>query len=272
MKFQVATDSLYLTISDDRAVFGRRDRSDTPHVTLLWETQSGELDLHMKWEDGRADPYEPLLRVQKQLLLTELAETLGPEAEALVDFWRNESRAYRPGWLRRNGFWVTWIQNDQVIDHLREHVPRRKQKYRLDMERLVSHPVIGKLVDGNVYDPSVLHVLPAMKEAGMIGDDPIQVYAYRIGAPTPRALHLTFHHRKGRFGHWRGVPMSAFTNRVEAMARRISEPSLAFATPIAQRIHDALYLDELAPQRWDASEVRLLSHMECGAGRSDEPA
>ena len=66
--------------------------------------------------------------------------------------------------------------------------------------------------------------------------------------------------------------MSAFTNRVEAMARRISEPSLAFATPIAQRIHDALYLDELAPQRWDASEVRLLSHMECGAGRSDEPA
>lgn len=48
MPVAIATESLFLTVSDDRAVLGRRGRADTPHLTLLWGTRSGELELHLK--------------------------------------------------------------------------------------------------------------------------------------------------------------------------------------------------------------------------------
>lgn len=259
MPFAIATESLFLTVSDDRAVLGRRDRTDTPHLTLLWGTRSGELDLHLKWEDARAEPYEPLFKIDKEKLAASVAAVFGPEAEAMVAFWRERTRAYRPGWLRRNGYVVTWLPHDRLLAHVREQVPRRKRKYRLDFPRLVSPEVMGGLALDNIYDPEILHVLPVMKAAGEIAEEPIQVYAQRLSERSSGTIHLSYHPWEGRAGRWVGVPMSAFTHRMEAMSRRIVAPASGLVTPIMHRIHDALHLGELGAQRWDAAKLEIVA-------------
>jgi hypothetical protein len=259
MPFAIATEALFLELRDDRAVLGRRDRTDTPHLTLLWGTRSGELDLHLKWEDGRPEPYEPLFKIDKETLAGALAGAVGPEVGAMVAFWRDGTRAYRPGWLRRNGYVVTWLPPDTVMTHLREEIPRRKRKYRLDFPRLVSAEVMGRLALGNVYDPEILHILPMMRAAGESKDVPIQVYAQRLSERSPRTIHLNFHPWEGQRGRWVGMALSAFTHRMEAMTRRIVAPANGAVTPIMHRIHDALHLSELGAERWDAARFDVRS-------------
>lgn len=79
-----------------------------------------------------------MFRIDKGKLAASAAAVFGLEAEAIVTFWRERTRAYRPGRLRRNGYVVTWLPHERLLAHVREQIPRRKRKYRLDFPRLVS--------------------------------------------------------------------------------------------------------------------------------------
>lgn len=274
MLFAIATKSLFLEVRDDRLVLGRRDRPESPHVTLLWGTRSGELDLHLKWQNGRPEPYESLFKVDKGDLGRALAQAFGPEAKGMVEAWGRRSRAYRPGWLRRNGYWIVWLPGAALRDQLKQHVSFRKRKYRLDFQRIVSPEVMGGLAMDNLYDPEILHLLPQLKAAGEIEEEPMQVFAQRLDARRDGLIHLAFHPSGGKRGRWVGARMAAFRAHLEGMTRRVMAPAAVAVAPAMQRIHDVLHLGELGAQRWDVAtyEGAAISAVTATSAEADAPA
>jgi hypothetical protein len=240
-----ATDTIFRTLSHDRLVIGRRDRTDTPHLTVLWGTRSGELDIHLKWEDGRAEPYESLFRQDKMALLAQAVVTMQSHWPDLAAQWKDSPRTYRPGWLRRNGYLVCWVPQEAVLERMKEAVPRRKGKYRLNTSQFLSSEGLGGLLMEHVYDPDLLKLLPQIMEGGLNNGRGLQVQALSISRRRRPPLVLTFHPQAGRKGRWMGLPMRpGFPSWMRPLVEALL-PALPRFAPLYLRIFEALHLDEL---------------------------
>lgn len=245
MRLPVATEFTRWHLTDRMLTFGRRDRPDLPHVTILWGTASGEFDIHLKWEDGRDEPYESVARLPMDSVSRVFDETWTAPWMDVVQWVIENSRTYRPGWLRKNGYVIFWVEPAEYLAWLQVQVPWRKRKYRLDLNRLASTEAVRELAEGRFYDPALLHVLPEMG-VEMPADHPLQVQAVCVGRRRPKPpLTLTWFPAVDRPGHWEGIPRGAFGHRVLRLYEHFFRNVGNAVLPVMDRIHEALELEEL---------------------------
>lgn len=223
--------------------FGRRDRSDLPHLTVLWGTLSGEFDVHLKWEDGRPEPYQSLAKVPATTLTRAFQTWLAPEVERLRRWLLTTERRFRPGWLARQGYRVFWVPHEDVIARLQELAPKRRKKHQVNLDHLLGPQGLPRLVAENLYDPRILHHLPTLAaERGSKKAHVLQVTA--LGARR-RGRLPTLYLLRGRRPGWRGWPWGALTRRVEATIEALLRRAEPVLTPLYTEVYEALRLDEL---------------------------
>ena len=192
----------------------RRGRSDLAHLTFAWKTRSGEVDVHLTYDhetsagNTRSKRYVPIFRMQSSDLET-WGEAANEAAAKIVEAsLRQVYKPYRPGWLGRNGYIVSVMQEHEVLAWLKGVVPKRRRKYRLDPERLTNlDKTMPDAFRENLYDPSILHLLPEMFDLDPLShSQKIAVMAHYVRRGVGRVrkqIHLGYRlGPSGEIGWW----------------------------------------------------------------------
>lgn len=170
--------SSYLQIGrQERKLFFMDSRYPSLHLTISWgtprgENVSGEIDIHLTREfSDNTKTYSSIAKFTKESIVNffgSLAPRFEAEFRALAEPFLRQVRPIRPGWLRRKGYLVFWIPEEEHTPWLMKFAQRcKKNKYR------VYPSVITKLnhaeeVRQNLYEPAVLHELAARGQRGWI--------------------------------------------------------------------------------------------------------
>ncbi|MFH0980413.1 MAG: hypothetical protein V2A79_02610 [Planctomycetota bacterium] len=154
-----------MTFDTGKLELYRAHRPELAHLTVLWKTKSGQIDVHLTYghEAAMSGPgpktHEALIQVYRDEL-----EALGTRANEVMQQFVLEQLAakyhrFRPGWLARNGYVVQVVAKKVVLDWLAGLAPKRRGKHRLDPETAFDLEQVPSEFLGEAYDPGVLHVL-----------------------------------------------------------------------------------------------------------------
>jgi len=151
---------LAFSLSDRMLVVSRKRPSASIHLTILWGTASGELDIHLKREPVAPgeDPYMPLVRISAERLACageHFNASFEPMALSMMAHWR----PVRPGWLERNDYGLTLIEREPPEELLRPFAPRRHHgKHQLTFAPLSDPQYAAKFADRHFF-ARILHIL-----------------------------------------------------------------------------------------------------------------
>jgi hypothetical protein len=125
--------SLLFTTTKRLIVIRRTDRKSTPHLCILLETDSGQIDLHLKYESERNDEtstYDPLIKFSRSTASQFIEDRLRAlEAQLFDSLWKIGRRT-RPGWLRRNGYLIALIDDEGFKSSVYRAAPKRETQSR----------------------------------------------------------------------------------------------------------------------------------------------
>ena len=248
IKRPVAFTNLYAHLRADKLVTGRRDerRTGTPHVTIMWGTASGEFDVHLKYADDR---YESLLRTNAERLFHPLIEPMKHFQADLEAFVRRCAKAYRPGWLGRNGYLIHWIPEPEYLAFIQEFAPVKRGRHRVDVGALEAEATAR--FSETLYGTGALHAVPRI-DAERASSGRLQVGALCLARRRKKRgpdLMLNYDPERRRGGYWWGWPKEALSREMQASIIRNVLPILARARAEAERvlgrIQVAMRLDEV---------------------------
>jgi hypothetical protein len=160
---------LLFTATNRLIIIRRMSRPDTPHLCVLFETKSGEIDLHLKYESARNDKtstYEPLIKFSKSGAEQFIEHRVQALKAELFDFLSRSGRRTRPGWLTKHGYLIALIDEAAFKSSMYAAAPKKRGKHRVNLEKL------GRLfanVDPSLItllEPSVLHTLEMQNYRG----------------------------------------------------------------------------------------------------------
>lgn len=142
----------------------RTNRPDLAHLTIMWGTRSGDLDVHLTYRhegsmaDGNPKDYVPLFTMSRALLEAAGIAYSENSERIMIPHLRRTYRKFRPGWLAHQNYFVTVFDNEMMMKWFRDLAPKRGRKYRFDPRRLDPQHYPPEMLDC-MYDPHVLHYL-----------------------------------------------------------------------------------------------------------------
>src|SRR5437867_4177098 len=107
--------NLLVTWTKRLVVIRRIDRTELPHLTISFENDSGDIDLHLNYEKAksRSEQYTPLFQFPKAQA-EQLFESLSPHFEQEVRVLLSRAQTVTPQWLTRRRY-VIAIMNEQKL-------------------------------------------------------------------------------------------------------------------------------------------------------------
>jgi hypothetical protein len=162
----------------------------------LLETDSGEIDLHLKYESERNDEtstYEPLIKFSKSTASQFLEGRVQAFRAELFDFLWKSGRRTRPGWLSRNGYLIALIDEPGFKSSMYAAAPKEKGKHRVTFEQMQQFfaNIDPSLI--TLLEPSVLHTVEMQNYRGLffaVGSRgkrrmiPLRYIAWTTSAPS----------------------------------------------------------------------------------------
>lgn len=260
-----AFENFSFSFTKQKMVIARRNRAGSPHLTLSWANQSGEIDLHLtstrtvitsSGHRAVEKLHQPLLRISEN----DLARA-GTAMERLfhrhyLAHLAHDYRRYRVGWLQRKGYYVSLQSEKDISEWIRSIAPRIKRKHRLNLARDLASDRLPAFLRENVYPAEVLRLIdPA--------DYIMPFSAYRVvngRLKNSHELMLGCHPASdGRPGWWgfrqRATRrFSATMNRVtDEVVRRLARPQHRDAF---EQVVTALGLEELPDFAQSIASIR----------------
>lgn len=234
---------LLFTTTSRLIVIRRLARPDTPHLCILFETDSGEIDLHLKYESARNDKtstYEPLISFSKSMAEQFIENQVESFKKEFLSFLWKSGRKTRPGWLTRNGYLIALIDEQAFKSSMYAAAPKKRGKHRVNLETM-------KQIFENV-DPSVITLL----EPAVLNTFEMRSYRELFFAVSStgkrRMIPLRYIRWSGRTPAWIGL--DGFAKEFPALMKVILPAELREEVRmIWYRIYDALRLDELGLTR-----------------------
>ena len=231
--------NLLFTKTKRLIVIRRSDRKSTPHLCILLETDSGEIDLHLKYESERNDEtstYEPLIRFSKSRADQFLEHRFRAFEAQLFDFFRKIGRKTRPGWLTRNGYLIAVIDEQGFKSSIYAAAPKERGKHRVTQEKMQQFfaDVDPSLI--TLLKPSVLHTAKMQNYRGLF---------FAVGSRGKRRMiPLRYIAWRSKTRSWVGFDgmASEFPLLMEVLFPAELREQVKM---IWHRIYDALKLDEV---------------------------
>lgn len=221
----------------------RIDSKNTPHLCILLETDSGQIDLHLKYESPRNDEksvYEPLIRFSKSKANQFLEERIQWFEKQFIDIWWKVGRKTSPGWLARSGYLIALIDEDAFKSSMYAAAPKKRGKHRVDPDKI-------KRLFTNL-DPSLITLLePAVLHTEQMRNYPSQIFAV-CSRGNRKMIPLKYVPWRTRTRRWLGL--DGFTK----VFPRLIENMLPYEVKeqgktLWYRIFDAMKLDEIGVSR-----------------------
>lgn len=235
--------NLLFTTTKRLIVVRRTDRKSTPHLCILLETDSGEIDLHLKYESERNDEtstYDPLIKFSKSRAEQFIEHRFRAlEAESFDFLWKIGRRT-RPGWLTRNGYLIALTDEQAFKSSMYAAAPKKRGKHRVNSEQLKQFfaNVDPSLI--TLLEPSVLHTLEMRNYSGLF---------FAVSSRGKRRMiPLRYIPWKTRTPSWVGLDGMAkeFPLLMEVLMPAELKEQVKM---IWYRIYDALRLDEVGITR-----------------------
>jgi hypothetical protein len=212
--------------------------------------QSGELDIHMTRVMEHAPKlYSSIAKVKEADIARFIKwseQTLGPQIVSSIKSFFEKARPIRPGWLRRRGYLILWLPEEEhkslLIDNL---VKRRKRRCFRLYSNAFSNLNVTEMVIEHLYDPSVLHIIGQNDEGGLVQALPL------IGRRKNRRKNffLKFIKVNGNRGGW--FVVDSLVPDFKHMFEPIHQVVVQAMPGILNRVFDELRLDELGIVRDD---------------------
>jgi hypothetical protein len=148
-----------------KVLVGRNDRRDLPHLTVSWKNPTGEIDIHLtRRVKGGEEHHESLGKITESDL-DKVAEAFGTQLGMSMQSRMGELRKIRPGWLARNGYWLSHLSKDaqsQLIESLAPKKKRHGKWTRSIEDDVLEQLALSQEVADSIYHPAMLHNLSAL--------------------------------------------------------------------------------------------------------------
>lgn len=239
---------IYIQVSQQsRTVVIMSSKYPSLHLTISWMNKSGEIDIHMtRVLPDNSKLYSSIVKITEAdigrfSMWSDLS--FEPQCISLFRSFFANAKPIRPGWLRRRGYLVYWVPEEEQERLMKDKLVKRHKKRGF---RLYSHDLLNlnerALVEEHLYDPSILHALVRSD-----GRDWIQALPM-IGRRKNRRkiISLKFINRRGLRG-WFSIDsvVPAFGNIFEPIRQQITHSS----PRILNTVFDDLRLSELGINR-----------------------
>ena len=235
--------NLLFTKTKRLIVVRRTDLKSTPHLCILLETDSGEIDLHLKYESERNDEtstYEPLIRFSKSRAEQFIEQSFLASQAQLFDFLWKIGRRTRPGWLTKHGYLVALINEPEFKSSMYAAAPKRRGKHRVTLELLKQFFANVDPSFITLLEPSVLHTLEMQNYRGLF---------FAVSSRGKRRMiPLRYTPWKTRTPSW--VGLDGMATQLPLLMEVLIPTELKEQVKIIwYRIYDALRLDEVGITR-----------------------
>jgi len=192
IRFGIGEWGFILNLNTGKFVVYRTKRPDLAHLTIMWGTRSGDLDVHLAYRhegamaDSKPKDYVPLFTMSKASLEAAGMAYSENAERIMIPYLRRAYRKFRPGWLAHRNYYVTVLGNEIMMKWLRDLAPKRRRKYRFDPRRLDPEHYPPEMLE-SVYDPRILHYLEGdelkvpvsatrVRRGHIVKDDGIQLF------------------------------------------------------------------------------------------------
>ena len=249
--------SSYLQIGrQERKFFFMDSRYPTLHLTISWgtprgENVSGEIDIHLTREfPDNTKVHSSIAKFTKESIQDFFASSV-PRFEtefiSLAEPFLQQIRPLRPSWLKRKGYLIFWVPEEDHTPWLMKFAHKRKKnKYRVYQSALTdaNH---AEEVRQHLYEPAVLHEIAARGQHGWI-----------------QALRIVSRKRKRKGvisltsvpwpdGTVRWIAIDRLASKLMEMMKRmegsIFQPWTESLRTALNRVFDELHLEELGIER-----------------------
>ena len=226
------------------------------HLTISWGTPrgdnlSGEIDIHLTREfPDKTKVHSSIAKFTKKSIedfFGSLVPRFETEFRSLAEPFLQQVRPLRPGWLRRKGYLIFWIPEEDHMSWLMKFAhSRKKNKYRV-YQSTITNVNQAEEVNQHLYEPAVLHEIAAHGQREWI-------QALRVMSRKRR--------RKGIIsltsvpwpdGTVRWIAIDRLAAKLMEMMKRMEgsvfQPLTQFLRVTLNRAFDELHLDELGIER-----------------------
>ncbi len=238
LNFRFATDRVHVRLTKKKLVFGRRDRPELPHLTVMLETASGEVDIHLNYEQRPKDErYEPVVKRPFKELIDAYTNVMAPLAAEFQATVVTAFKPVTPGWLRRRRYLVAYSAPAEFISGLRADTPYNRKRKRYQVPSLAHFLAKdGPLYGGvRVFRPEVLRLLPLVAV-----ERPIQAQAFTMTKRRRPSLKLVFDGDR-----WLAMPMHYVHERMMVPMARAMRPLMPAISEAFHQVWEAMELWEL---------------------------
>jgi hypothetical protein len=249
--------SSYLQIGrQERKLFFMDSRYPTLHLTISCgtphgENVSGEIDIHLTREfPDKTKAHGSIAKLTKESIegfFRSLLPRLEVEFTSLAEQFLQQIRPLRPGWLRRKGYLIFWIPEEEHMPWLMKFAHRhKKNKFRVYLSSIAKVNHVDEM-RRHLYEPSVLHEIAARGQRGLI-------QALRVTSRKRRhkgIISLTSIPWPDGTIRWIAIDRIAvkFMEMMKSMEDSVFQPLTKSLSVALNEVFDELHLDELGIKR-----------------------
>jgi hypothetical protein len=239
----------YLQLSEQsRSVVLMNSQYPSLHLTITWMNRSGELDIHMTREMQQGPKlYSSIAKLKEadvERFIKWSEQTLEPQLISSIRAFFDKEKPIRPGWLRRRGYLILWIPEEEHKNLMMDNFVKRRRRrcFRLYSNAFSNLNVEEKFLE-HLYDPSILHIIGRDNEGGWIQALPL------IGRRKNRRKNffLKFIKTNGDRGGWFAI--DSLVPGFEKIFEPIHQTVVRAMPGILNRVFDELRLHELKIER-----------------------
>lgn len=229
--------NLVFTATEKAVIIRRSDRKELPHLAIFFKTASGEIDGHLKDECAPPNtyPYTPLFQLPKGTL-DRFLESSAPRFQAEFLRLLLNLGTVRPRSLANRGYVLGLIHDEPFESAVWETAPRKRGKYRVDIDAV-------KSLFENI-DPSMISLLPPSRlHSDELKNWPKPIFAVRASG---RDKLIALKYVRFDDSNYSWIRVDSIASELPRIIEKIVPPEIKKKTKDCwHRIHDAMQLHEL---------------------------